>query len=116
MAKEKVFIKKVQLSNGDIYYVYDEGAARLSDLDNYVPINGGTITGNLQVDQQITTNGLYVLALEYITEEHEITNVLVADSDGEIKKRSTDLLLNDIGGTSYSMDTTNGTLILKRGK
>lgn len=116
MGKEVFYIKKVQLSNGEVYHIYDATAARITDLDNYLPLDGGTITGNLEVDQKIITNNLQVLALEYITEEHEITNVLVEDSNGEIKKRSIDLLLKDIGGTSYSVNESDGTLILKRGK
>ena len=116
MAKEILYIKKVQLSNGEIYYIYDSGAARLSDLDHYVPNDGGTITGNLQVDQKIITNDLAVLAVEFLAEEYEIDNVLVLDSNGDVKKRSTDYLLKDIGGTSCSVNESNGTLILKRGK
>ena len=115
MSRETFYIKKVQLSNGEVYHIYDAGAARITDLEGYMPLDGGEITGNLQVDQEIITNNLSILALEYVEEEHEITNVLV-EEDGEIKKRSTDLLLKDIGGTSYSVDQSEGTLILKRGK
>ena len=38
------------------------------------------------------------------------------EDDGEIKKRSTDHLLKDIGGYSVDFDGTNGTLELKLGK
>lgn len=115
MSREIFYIKKIQLSDGKVYYIYDDTAARITDLDNYLPINGGEITGNLQVDQEIIANNLSILAIEYVEEEHEITNVLV-EENGVIKKRSTDFLLKDIGGTSYSVDQTEGTLILKRGK
>ena len=112
----KFYVKKIQLSNGEVYHIYDAGAARITDLENYLPLDGGEITGNLQVDYEIKTNKLTILSLEYVEEEHEITNVLVEDENGEIKKRSIDLLLKDIGGTSYTVNESNGTLILKRGK
>ena len=58
MGKEVFYIKKVQLSNGEVYHIYDATAARITDLDNYLPLDGGTITGNLEVDQKIITNNL----------------------------------------------------------
>ena len=46
-----------------------------------------------------------------------IDNVLVQDATtGQIKKRSTDKLLEDIGGISYSIDNTSGTLSFKLGR
>ena len=113
MAETK-YIKKIKLDNGDVYYLYDTGAPRASDLNNYLPLTGGTITGNLSVDQKITAGTLKVVSIEFITETP--TNVLVQDANGNIKKRSTDDLLNDIGGISYSMDDSTGTLSLKFGK
>ena len=44
-------------------------------------------------------------------------NVLVLDEEtGQVKKRSTNNLLKDIGGVSYSIDEASGTLSLKLGK
>lgn len=117
MADEIIrYIKKIQLTDGSVYYIYDSGAARSTDLDNYLPKNGGTITGNLSVDQKIIANNLAILTIEEIAEAYEIDNVLTQASNGDIKKRDTDYLLKDIGGCSYSMDDSSGILSLKLGK
>lgn len=101
------YISKVQLSDGSVYYIKDRNALQAS---------GGTMTGDLEVDAKIQANKLYIMAIEVMT--YTPTNVLVEDeSTNEIKKRSTDLLLEDIGG--YSCDEsalTNGVLKLKLGK
>lgn len=114
MADEK-FIKKIKLTDGSVYYLYDVNAPRKSDLGNYLPLTGGTITGNLKVDQQIEAGTLKVDTIEYHSTS-ATDNVLIQAADGTIKKRSADKLLEDIGGCSYSMDTTTGTLSFKIGK
>lgn len=113
MADEK-YIKKIKLDDGSVYYVCDVNAPRISDLDNYLPIAGGTITGNLTVDQKIQAGSLKVVSIEY--QSTTTDNVLIQAADGTIKKRSTDNLLEDIGGCSYSMDAATGTLSLKIGR
>lgn len=114
MADTKKFIKKIKLDNDAVYYVYDTGAPRISDLDNYLPLSGGTLTGNLTVDALIQAGSLKVVSIDYIGTSPE--NVLVQAADGTIKKRSTDDLLADIGGISYAMDDATGTLSFKFGK
>lgn len=108
------YIKKIKLNNGSTYYLYDAGAPRKADLDNYLPIGGGTITGNLQVDQQIIAGTLKVTSIEY--QNTATDNVLIQAADGTIKKRSADDLLADIGGCSCSMDKSTGTLSIQLGK
>jgi len=108
------YIKKIKLEN-EVYYVYDAGAPRTSDLDNYLPLSGGTITGNLEVDQQIKAGTLKIQSVEYIQEGTGFS-ILVYDSNGNVKQESADNLLKDIGGISYSMDDTTGTLSFKFGK
>lgn len=101
------YISKVQLSDGSVYYIKDRNALQAS---------GGTMTGDLEVDAKIKANKLYIMTIEVMT--YTPTNVLVEDeSTNEIKKRSTDLLLKDIGG--YSCDESklsDGILKLKLGK
>ena len=98
------YIKKIQLSDGSVYWIKDSNA---------LPLSGGTLTGDLKVDALIKAKNLFILNMEVMVDTP--TNVLVED-EGEIKKRSTDYLLKDIGGYSVDFDSTNGTLELKLGK
>lgn len=108
------YIKKVKLTNGSTYYLYDAGAPRKADLDNYLPLSGGTITGVLEVDELIRAGKLSVDTIEY--QNTATDNVLIQAADGTIKKRSTDDLLADIGGFSCSVDSESGILSLQLGK
>lgn len=108
------YIKKIRLSDGATYYIYDAGAPRVEDLENYLPISGGTITGNLEVDQKLTAGELAVESIEWLSTAAD--NVLVQKADGSIVKRSANNLLADIGGCSYSMDDSTGVLSFKLGK
>lgn len=107
MSDEPKYLSKVTLSNGNTYIVKDLNALHTS---------GGTITGDLYVDAEIRANKLFILSVETMLDTP--TNVLVEDeTTNEIKKRSTDKLLEDIGG--YSCDENalaNGVLKLKLGK
>lgn len=108
------YIKKVKLSDGSAYYLYDAGAPRTEDLNNYLPLSGGTITGVLEVDELIHAGKLQIDTIEY--QSTTTDNVLIQAADGSIKKRSTDDLLADIGGFSCSMDSESGVLSLQLGK
>lgn len=114
MPDTEKFIKKIKLTDGSVYYLYDANAPRISDLENYLPLTGGTVTGNLKVDEQIHAGTLKVDTITY--QSTTTDNVLIQAADGTIKKRSADNLLEDIGGCSYSMNGTTGTLSFKIGK
>lgn len=107
MSNEPKYLSKITLSNGKTYIVKDSNALHTS---------GGTMTGDLYVDAEIKANKLFILSVE--TMLNTPTNVLVQDgTTKEIKKRSTDKLLEDIGG--YSCDENalaDGVLKLKLGK
>jgi len=99
-------IKKIKLSNGSVYSIFDEGSLHLNE-------NNVLITGNSIVDEAILDGHLYITEIDDIPVSQSIDNVLVQDSTtGEIKKRTTNKLLEDIGGISYNMDETNGILSL----
>lgn len=103
-------IKKIKLSNGSVYSIFDEGSLHLNE-------NNVLITGNSIVDEAILDGHLYITEIDDIPVSQSIDNVLVQDSTtGEIKKRTTNKLLEDIGGISYNMDETNGILSLQIGK
>ena len=108
------YIKKIKLTDGSTYYLYDAGAPRKDDLNNYLPLSGGTITGNLEVDKKLRAGTLAVDTIEY--QSTSTDNVLIQAADGTIMKRSTDNLLADIGGFSCSMNNETGTLSLQLGK
>lgn len=103
-------IRKITLVDGSVYSIFDEGAIRLNE-------NNILVTGNTIVDEAILNGHLYIIEIDDVPVTDNIDNVLTQDSiTGEIKKRTTDKLLEDIGGASYNMDATNGILSLKIGK
>ena len=112
---DNLYIKKIKLDNNQVYYVYDVNAPRIEDLNNYLPITGGNITGDLEVDGQLKAGSLNVTSIEYMSSA-DPDSVLVQAADGSIQKRSVNNLLEDIGGASYSYDATTETLSFKIGK
>ena len=101
-------IKKIKLSDGSVYSIFDEGALRLDPESNKL------LTGNQVVDNVIIEGNLSILEIDDVPLDAAIDNVLVQDATtGQVKKRSTDKLLEDIGGISYSIDNTSGTLSFK---
>lgn len=103
-------ITKVKLSNGQIYSFFDKDAIRLNE-------QGILVVGDQVVDDVIINGNLSVIEIDDIPVDKYIDNVLTQDPiTKQIKKRSTDILLEDIGGCSYDMDEDNGVLSLKIGK
>lgn len=101
-------IKKIKLSDGSIYAIFDEGALRLNE-------NNILITGNQIVDAVIIKSGLSILEIDDIPIEQSIDNVLVQDTKtGRIKKRAANQLLADIGG--YSCKVQDEVFSFKLGK
>lgn len=99
-------IKKIKLSNNQVYSIFDEGALRLDST-------GKLITGNDVVDKLILEGDLYITEVDDM--DVATSNVLVQEtSTGLIKRRSADKLLEDIGG--YSASVNSNILQLKLGK
>lgn len=102
-------IKKIKLSDGSVYSIFDEGALRLNS-------EGKLITGNQVVDALIL-DGLYITEVDDIPLDENIDNVVTMVQENGywvLKRRSTDLLLKDIKGTSHEVN--NNILTLKLGK
>ena len=103
-------IKRIKLSDGTICNIFDTGALRLNE-------NGILVTDNEIVNQMIINRGLRITTIDDIPVEQVINNVLVQDTTtNEIKKRTTNQLLSDIGGFSCSVDNESATIIFKQGK
>lgn len=101
-------IKKIKLSDGSVYSIFDEGALRLNK-DNIL------ITGNKIVDEVIIQGHLEIVEIDDIPVDQAIDNVLVQDPiTGRIARRSTSQLLADIGG--MSCDIQEGVFMVKIGK
>ena len=93
-------IKKIKLSDGSVYSIFDEGALRLNE-------NNILITGNKIVDEVIINGHLEIMEIDDIPVEQSISNVLVQDTiSGRIARRSTEQLLADIGGVSCQVEGT----------
>lgn len=96
-------IKRIKLSNGSVYSIFDEGALRLNEA-------GKLVTGNTIVDQIILEGNLYISEIDDVPVDDAIDNVvtMVRDENGyyTLKKRSTEKLLADIGGTSHEVHGT----------
>ena len=103
-------IKKIKLSDGSVYSIFDEGALRLNR-------EGKLITGNKSIDQLILECDLYIDEIDDVPVDNGITNVVTMVQENGywvMKRRSTDYLLKDIGGTSSEVE--GNTLTLKIGK
>jgi len=102
-------ITKIKLSDGKVYSIFDTGALRLNE-DKVL------VTGNSIVDTAILNGHLTITEIDDIPVTEDITNVLVQDDiTKEIKRRSKDKLLEDIGGISYNLED-DGVLSFKIGK
>ena len=112
MAEEK-YVKKLRFSDGRVYYYYDVTAARAADLENYLALSGGHVTGDVAIDGILAAGNLRVVSID--DRDTAVTNVLTQDvATGDIQRRSADELLSDIGGYSISYD--GGVLAFKPGK
>jgi hypothetical protein len=103
-------IKKIRLSDGSVYSIFDEGALRLDS-------EGRLITGNKIVDGLILNSNLYITEIDDVPVDEGISNVVTAVRENGrwvMKKRSTEYLLKDIGGASY--EVSDNILNLKIGK
>lgn len=100
-------IKKIKLSNGQIYSIFDEGALRLNEDDVL-------LTGNEIVDKVILQGQLYITEVDDVAVD-AYTSVLVKGADGLVASAPKDRLLSDIGGVSAFVENS-GVLSLKIGK
>ena len=64
-------IKKIKLSDGSVYSIFDNGALRINE-------QGYLITGSGIVDKKITCKGLYIVEIDDAPVENKISNLVTA--------------------------------------
>lgn len=108
-------IKKIKLSNGNVYSIFDEGALRLIDYkDPTTQVVRKVIgTGNSVVDQVIIEQQLTIAEIDDIDISKYDGKVIARDKDtGILHEVSLRKLLNDLGVITASVDE-DGTLSLE---
>ena len=100
-------IKKITLSNGSTYAIFDQGALRLDS-------DGKTIiTGNGAVDRIIVSGNLHITKIDEIPLADTKYQVLVQGANGEIQYEDIRIVLSNLGQLVSGWEETNGTLGLK---
>ena len=112
-------IRKIKLSNGQVYSFFDANALRLDEDNRLIVDDPQFPTGNPIIDKVILEGHLYITEVDDIEVNNETTyKVLVQESGdnftGEILGRDKDKILADIGGAAYQMN--DDTLSLNIGK
>lgn len=90
-------IKKIKLSNGSVYSIFDEGALRLNS-DKVI------CTGNTVVDEAILQGHLSITEIDDIPLENITEDILVTDSNGKIYKENIRQVLREIGCITADVD------------
>lgn len=83
-------IKKIKLSNGAIYSIFDEGALRLN-------ANNEICTGNAAVDEAIFTGHLSIKEIDDVPLAQSNEIVISVNADGTIIKQNIRQVLRDLG-------------------
>jgi hypothetical protein len=84
-------IKKIKLSNGDIYAIFDQGALRLDPTTNKI------ITGVGVVDTAILDGHLSITEIDDVPLADVQYKVLVQGANGEIKQQDLRQVLKNLG-------------------
>lgn len=91
-------IKKIKLSDGSVYSIFDEGSLRLDS-------NNRLITGNTVVDQIIIKEGLHIAEIDDVPLANVQEKVLVRDATtGEIKQQDIRQVLRNLGLITASVE------------
>ncbi|MBO7691892.1 MAG: hypothetical protein J6T10_04565 [Methanobrevibacter sp.] len=98
-------IKKVKLSDGKIYSIFDEGALRLD------PTTKKILTGSTVVDEAILDGHLSIVEIDDVPLANVQMKVLVQGANGEIKQQDIRQVLKNLGLITASV--TDGTLNLE---
>ena len=100
-------IKKIKLSNGDIYTIFDQDALRLD------PTTKKIITGVGPVDEAILDGHLFITEIDEIPLADTTYQVLVQGTNGEIQYEDIRTVLSKLGQLVSGWENVNGELRLK---
>lgn len=106
-------VRKITLSNGITYTIYDQGACRID------PTTGKLLTGDAVVDEIIIDKKLSITKIEIpgIGVQENFNDVVVAvgsqTTGYELKRRDKGQLYDDINGMECTVE--NGVLTFTRG-
>lgn len=107
-------ISKVKLSNGQIYSFFDNDAIHYDKKIDRLLV-GNAVIDNLIINQSLQIEEINEMSVEEFLDTHSYI-LAYNELSKEIKKRSTNTLLADIGGYSAKVDDETGVLSLKLGK
>ena len=91
-------IKKIKLSNGNIYSIFDQGALRLDTTTNKI------ITGVGVVDEAILDGHLSITEIDDVPLAQVQYPVLIQGANGEIKQQDIRQVLKNLGLITARMD------------
>lgn len=104
-------IKKIQLADGSIYSIFDEGALRLSDPDSEG--NSILLTGNPSVDNIILQTGLEIDLVDDVPLSVLNPEVVFRDpTTGKLLKLSLEQAQIKLGIKRYALKESSGVLSL----
>ena len=104
-------ISKVKLSNGQVYSFFDNDALHLHEGDTLVV--GNAVIDNLIINEHLSILEINDMSIEEFLDEHSYV-VTYNELSKQLKKRSSNNFLADIGG--YSAKVEDNVLSLKLGK
>ena len=99
-------IKKIKLSDGHIYSIFDQGALRLDPTTNKI------ITGVGPVDEAILDGHLSITEIDDVPLAQVQYKVLVQGANGEVKQEDLRYVLAKLGLVNGWEVDNNGTLEL----
>ena len=109
MAEETRKVIKLKLNDGHIYMVCDTGAIHIDD-------NGRLVTGNGVVDNVLINQNKFIIEIDDMPVDEYTDYYLVQKAgDTNVKRKRRKEVLKDIGGASFNIDSSTGTLSLKIG-
>ena len=102
-------VVKLKLNDGQIYSIFDTGAIHIND-------QGRLVTGNSIVDNVLINQNKFIIEIDDLPVDQAADYYLVQKTgDPNIKRKQRKEVLKDIGGASFSIDSSTGTLSLKLG-
>lgn len=102
-------VVKLKLNDGQVYAIFDTGAIHVDD-------SGQISTGDQIIDNILINENKFIIEIDDMPVGQYTDYYLVQKTgDNTIKRKRRTEVLEDIGGASFNMDETTGTLTFKVG-